>query len=331
MVAAIADVSPALKLLLDGFVDERGHPTSPAVLLVRSATSADRSIDLAGITAFRNAVAAAYILIGRARMVGGANTFGATWSDLFDLHPTTLAKPTALLTHTPALTSFWPNPGVFVGQPNPYLPVHSLRFPPDLYLARSLAAEWGQFFVRRGRKRDAYSRTVFRSLELFYAGASTPWKQQGSLEDYGLQTINWVSAIEVLAQPAKGNVKPTDVLQLLAEYRWTSQALRRRKYKVEIAKKIRPVNAIQKLYMSLYNARSKFVHGDDVGFATLAPRIGKVRPSLLLAAALVYRTALVAYLRRKHAPDRDDDWVREMFDNSAYDRALESLLAGEQP
>ena len=52
--------------------------------------------------------------------------------------------------------------------------------------------------------------------------------------------------------------------------------------------------------MHLYNARSKFVHGDEVSTELLLP-FGEEAPPLLSLASTIYRTAIVAYLE-KHWP-----------------------------
>ena len=61
----------------------------------------------------------------------------------------------------------------------------------------------------------------------------------------------------------------------------------------------------QKIFLQLYSARSKFVHGDKVSERLLLP-FGDDAPPLLSLASTIYRTALLAYLE-KHW--RSEWWV----------------------
>ena len=60
----------------------------------------------------------------------------------------------------------------------------------------------------------------------------------------------------------------------------------------------------QKIFLHLYGARSKFVHGDKVSTRLLLP-FGDDAPPLLSLASTIYRIALMAYL--------DEHWPRDLW------------------
>ncbi len=68
----------------------------------------------------------------------------------------------------------------------------------------------------------------------------------------------------------------------------------------------------QQVYVHLYNARSKFVHGDEVSTELLLP-FGEGAPPLLSLASTIYRTALMAYL--------EEHWPQESTQRLASDES----------
>ena len=85
------------------------------------------------------------------------------------------------------------------------------------------------------------------------------------------------------------------------------------------------------MYADLYVARNAFVHGNPVDFDTLLAKGPKRKVSLPQVAALLYRYALVAFIRRRYPPPIPS--VRNMTrffqdwgDDRAYDEGLLALL-----
>ena len=119
------------------------------------------------------------------------------------------------------------------------------------------------------------------------------------MNEVGLNAVPWATAIEVLAAPQGRNVRKTDCTELIGNVPF-GEELSEAKYKVRINKKQITVTLPQRIFLYLYDARSKFVHGDDVSTELLLP-FGEEAPSILSLASTVYRTALTAYLE-EHWP-----------------------------
>ena len=64
----------------------------------------------------------------------------------------------------------------------------------------------------------------------------------------------------------------------------------------------RHMTVAQKIFLRLYDARSKFVHGDSVSVNLLLSAHDDA-PSVLSLASTIYRTALIAYMDN-HWPNR---------------------------
>ena len=73
----------------------------------------------------------------------------------------------------------------------------------------------------------------------------------------------------------------------------------------------------QRTFLRMYDARSKFVHGDKVSVKLLLPTHDD-GPPLLSLASTVYRTALIAYLETHWPsdPTPDGSSLRELLENA---------------
>lgn len=147
---------------------------------------------------------------------------------------------------------------------------------------------------------------LIRSLEAAYEALSVGFKNYSSLTEVGLDTVHWTTAIEVLASPPDRDVQKWDCTRLIAHAHGFHDAeLRHRKYWVKGKKGRRHTMTLaQKIFLHLYGARSKFVHGDKVSTRLLLP-FGDDAPPLLSLASTIYRIALMAYL--------DEHWPRDLW------------------
>lgn len=139
---------------------------------------------------------------------------------------------------------------------------------------------------------------MFRSLEAAYEALAMRFKNYESLNEHGLGTVPWATAVEVLASPLKRNVDKFDCIQLIGQAPLPlSRQLRARWYSAWNNKKRRreQMNLTQRLFHHLHIARSKFVHGDKVSSKLLLPFGEGTRP-LLTVASTMYRVALISYL-----------------------------------
>lgn len=295
---------PSVGLFLRGFKTYLGERIEPAVMIYRDTTELPAKAGEA-VIAFRNVVALSTVLLGKALYLKDARP-EVSWSDTFDVHPVTPDAEGRLHVDTPAITVFGTkgNRPKFVGVAAPHLSRAGKVLQYDRFLYRALSAEWRRRFREPSRK-DRYGRALFRSLQVAMHAAAVPIKNHGSLYDFGVQLGLWVSAIEILTRHANGNAWEGASLDLLSRAQWDEPKLARARYRISLGKKAkdaRRVNAIQYACHVLYQARNDFLHGNPVRLGRL--RLSRSEEGVMLpaVAAVVYRAALAAYLRPKHAP-----------------------------
>lgn len=307
--------SPGAEVLMGSFRSEHGEPYLPSALIIRSDLEAAINRNVAAIIDFRNAVAMAFILPARARLLKNSGWPTISWAEFFDFHPTTVARNDSLYTFTPAYKAYLIPQENFQAMPSTAVNVSTQLGSYDPFLVEHVGTLWRERYVKPGRD-SLQSRLAFRSLEAAVHGASMAQRNAGSLNEYGMQVSLWVTALEVLARTPGERSSQKKVLNLLDAYPCEDRRLRHRRYRLRFRDRnsrvrFEPGTVTQKLCNSLYEARHRFVHGDHVGIRELVPRIGSTRISTPRAAALVYRAALVARLserfgRRPWSMDPDD-------------------------
>jgi hypothetical protein len=325
-VRSIREEQSVVSQILDSFRStDTGKPYEPAVLLIRrSAPDSVRRSEEA-IVAFRNAVTISVVLRGRAADARGYGAMSTTWPDTFDFHPAQVSAGGRFVILSPALSSLVAKEDPLCFTESPYLPRQGRRIWPDAYLYRTLGVEWKRRYAGNGRS-GQFGQALFRSLEVAYSACAIGAKNQGSIHDYGLQVALWVSAIEILAWPDQRHADFDRVLDLFAKAPLHRQ-LRVRRYSAKRRGKVRKVNALERAYSYLYNARNSFLHGNPVTSSTLFTRSRKAGTPIPRLATTVYRAALTAYLSKRHDPE-----IRSMEDLKArpgelglrmtYDQAL---------
>lgn len=349
---AAAQKSPAVAALLAAFRGPQGETVLPSALMVRESAHEALHRRWEPLVAFRNAAAMSFLLKGRAG--GGGGAMQPTWSDTFDFHPTVPDARGSLSTWSPALHSFGYKPERFLAMPSPHLDRVGRRLFADWTLYELLAREWARRFGPEGVD-DAEGRALWRSLEHAYYALSAALKHQESVHDYGLQLGLWVSAVEILAWRATpgttsaGRADLSAALDLLGEFQWLGEALRREQAVPVRKKETRTLNAVQLLYWHIYRARNDFMHGNPVSAETFfthraegshddsaSDPDSEPPRSLLNLAAVVYRTALVAFLNRRYPRPKDDDETgyaslsRTVFDDWDYSRAVEAGIGASE-
>lgn len=330
-VTAIATREPSAARLLQSFRDLTGQPYHPAVLIAESKLLRRINRDESAIVAFRNALALSIILKERAKAIKNGSSVGPTWSDFFDAFPITIGRRGRLLTLSPAVQGVWLDDTKPISAPAPYLP-HFEQIPSwDHYLWDSLGKLWTKFYSYP-RPNDHLGHRVFRSLELAYQACATPIKNQGSLHDYGVMVALWVSALEVLAHPGKGNVTPEHVINLIGSYQWSGRMLNGPWYDVFVNKgEYIKGKFVQAAYRHLYDFRSKFLHGDRVTERLIRPFPRRRWISVIDVAPFLYRTALVETLRQEFPLPTETNGISaaigyELFDHEDYETALERII-----
>lgn len=287
----ICNSSDEAKKLVEGFTDEQGSQVFPSALIVKSDLLT--KLDLGALVDFRNAVALASTLYPNPPLIAPA------YSDFFDFHPTVLAQEEGLITQSPATLNYSSSDTPFEGKTSPNLPHPDFAIP--FSIDHKILNAFLHFWTLRSRRKKSisFSRALFRSIEVAYQASSTPFKNQGSLHDYGISSALWVSAIEVLtyhlfARPDDRDVLKSDAVTLIGEYDWHSWKLNSKWYKIPGNWPPHKGNLIQNLCMRLYNARNAFIHGNRVTASTLRSHKHKPdAPPLPKTAPAIYRTALI--------------------------------------
>ena len=296
-ISKITEWSTAAKRFLDSFHDGNGKPIAPAVLIVRRDWLPDMGQDAEPVIAFRNAAAVASILRNRARWRPPPYGLpGVSWSETFDYHPVRLRRDGSTFDQwTPALIQFGFQLEGLSLTPDLRVPLEG-RIDTDEHLMDRLGRLWHLRYRRGSARRNAGK--VFRSLEAAYEALSMRFKSFSSLTEIGLDTVHWTTAIDVLASPPHRDVTKWDCVRLIGEWaRFYEKELQAKRYWVRRNRARESMTLAPRIFLHLYRARSKFVHGDKVSSNLLQP-FGDKAPPLTSLASTVYRTALMAFLDR---------------------------------
>ena len=298
-VIEITNWSDAARRFLSSFHDGNGEAIIPAALIIRDDWHRDLSKQVEPVISFRNAVAITSILRVRAGWPSGGWA-GASWSETFDHHPAILRLDGSKFdSWTPALNSIGFRLENLSLTPDLRVPRVDVRIIDDR-LADCLGHVW---HLRYRRKREMHKTAkVFRSLEAAYEALSVGFKNYASLTEVGLDAVHWATGIEVLASPPDRDVKKWDCTRLIAQSQaYSDPKLRHRKCWIKGRGGRRyTMTLAEKIFLHLYDARSKFVHGDKISTRLLLP-FGDDAPPLLSLASTIYRTALMAF-SDKHWP-----------------------------
>ena len=117
-----------------------------------------------------------------------------------------------------------------------------------------------------------------------------------------------------------GDLEVGGIVRLIGQHEFSDRRLQRKKCWMKTNQGRRRMTLAQRVFLRLYEARSKFVHGDKVSVKLLLTP-GDETPPLLSLASTVYRTALMAYLEEHwpQAPTRGPDGtsLRELLEYAA--------------
>lgn len=330
-IKSICESGLSVKKLMNCFIDNYNRKIEPSVLLVNS--KAPESIwNNEALVTFRNIVALSVMLKGWADVRPKGSPSSPLFSNSFDFYPITLGKNGGLIYATPAVNDYHSEDSPLVGMPNNYVPQNSYIMPVfDETIYNLLIKVWHQRFIKPGCN-NFNSRKIFRSIETAYHALSVPIKNQTTLFDIGVNISLWVSAFEILAHPKNEDVYQTTVLDLIGEHRWSIKELNYNRYRAKISKKKSiSVNIAQKLYKELYEARNKFLHGEEVSNTSLFPFKNKNLQQVWTFAPVVYRTALITFLKKSYiATSEKDIFTADNFlqyiNESSYEKCLMQLI-----
>ena len=126
---------------------------------------------------------------------------------LFDFYPfTETTDGSRLIAKSVASLEIWNNVEEFSGQRAPHLPTADrLSFGADRLVLDACLKQWYRRFI--GQKKEWKTRVLFRSLQIAAQASRMPAVGTGSptIHDAGVGIALWVSAMEILSHPRKGN------------------------------------------------------------------------------------------------------------------------------
>jgi len=304
----LAETKPAIKKLVSSFTNQFGQPIEPSALLIRSDAPFARAEEFDSVASFRNALAISCIIDAHVLKLSGGCANCPLWSDYFDFYPFTASRNgDQLCARSAASDSIVGQQRAavclddFRGQSAPHLLIgQSLCFEIDRSVWDGCLQSWKQRFVEKSKIRKL--RVLFRSLEIAYQASRVPGigTRTPTIHEFGVGIALWISALEILTHPGSENGKADlkTVLDLLGNAVWDNGKLKYKRYRIRIRKNERIGGTfIQKLYSELYRARNDFLHGNDVTHQNLYPVKNTAGPMLLQCAPLIYRAALMAFLK----------------------------------
>jgi hypothetical protein len=326
---SLAQASPAVQALTSRFTDQFARPVTPSAILIRK--GAPSTVDFYAVVGFRNAIAISSVIDGHSFRLSKGTAGYPLWSDYFDFYAFTATKDDDLMASSVASTEV-DLPGDFVGQRAPHLPSSDrINFRTDLPVLDGCLRNWDRRFIQD--RREWKTRVLFRSLEMATQASRVPavGTRKPTIHDIGASIALWVSAFAVLSHQRSGKANLMTVLDLLAKAEWEDTGLKATRFKVKYQGKTSKINLIQKLYCELYRARNDFLHGNPVTPGKLFPMSRWGGPTLLHAAPLIYRAALMGFLPFKRPPAKKGDVAAQVAaymtvsrTQSRYERAVAS-------
>jgi len=322
--------SPSLSRMVGNFTDQFGRRTSPSLLLAREGSPLGVSKQDA-VIGFRNAIALSSITYAwQEALVRRLSLNVLKYSNYFDLYPITVSRDhDVLVIRSPSILGM-DDPDDFIGQVSPELATsYRVSDAYDRELLGAIMALWADRFVS-GRLNSWRTRVLFRSLEMAYHATTIPFENDSTIYDYGAKIALWVSAFEVLVRSETEYANLEKVLALLREPRFYWPKLRHRRYAIKIGKRKERVSLAEKLYKSLYVARNDFMHGNPVQVRNLFVNRSQRYQPLTVAAPLLYRQALQAFLRVPRLPEVSDYAISDFMNIRNFEDAF-GALASERP
>lgn len=308
---------PHLKQLINSFKDQFSNKIFPSLLLVNRKFK--KPSDEA-IVAFRNILAISTIAKGFEHRFTNTFTAYPLYSEYFDFYPLTTSKTNEVIYNTPSVIGTVDNLNRFEGQSYPFL-FDTGTVSTDYYcpLLSPLNEIWIKRFISNNGK-NWNTTKLFRSLEMAYQACSIPIKNNHSMYDHGVSASLWISAFEILSHPGgNGRVDIWSVLKLLNNYNWLdNKSIKKKSFHLRNNK----IHLIQKLYFELYNLRNDFLHGNKVTANNIRPFKKSKNKSFIYYALLIYKIALLSFLKNLDNPQVDKN-------TSIEDKLLQRLYRSD--
>jgi len=283
--------------LLDGFLDDFNKSINPSVMIYKEGFP-ENVVSIDSMVSYRNIIAISTILPNWSIDYSEVSPRRPLFSNNFDFYPITLTTDGSLITSNPALESFYSKNAPFIATPSREVPRVEIGFS-DPIIFEPLIQLWKTKY-ETGQDEDFITRKIFRSLEMAFYALSIPTKNESSVYDFGLIISLWISAIEILVNPVDNYVNKFIVLDMLSNHGFKDSDLNKGFSEMVRNKKQVEINFIQKLYLEVYNYRSKFIHGDVIDPKIIKFFKGFQKLSLLNIGPNLYRLILYLVLKENN-------------------------------
>ena len=278
---------PEFKRFLSRFRDTFNQRQRPSVLLLHE-DKLDIYRESEAVAAFRDLLAICCVPYARAMVLkAGRSHLDAKFSNAFAFYPWMIGRDNeSLVATSPALGGFG-GTASFTGRTSPeigYSTIQDLDEP----LLKTLIERWE---IRFGAKEPEWpDRALFRSLNMAYHAAQTPFDAAGTPYDAGRLVGLWISAYEILVHDGK-RANENAVKALLTKTNAQSSDTR------------------VKLCRALYAARNDYLHGNPIQPDTTPDILNHY-------ASVLFRLALTEFLglhrRIPHIPGSGKRWARKL-------------------
>ena len=328
---------PSFANILNGFKDDYNQKINPAVLIFKTDLP-KTAFNTDSICAFRNLFAISTLFIGWVYL-NNYNPISVKYSEVFDFYPLFFGNDGSCLTETPAMSDFRSNDAPFQAEPFRGVPIYQFN---DVYFDKQiyygLLNAWEKRYIEKNNSKKINLSKIFRSLEFAYHSLSMPHKNL-SITDVGINLSLWISAFETLSYPKTGDVKREHIIGLLNKNPLIKSSFKNKEFKYEkYIKKVRTfvkVDILELICNKLYDARNKFLHGDNISGNILRVFNKKsLHNNLYYIAPIIYRYLLFSFLFengfisiKKKTETEDYFWSMENTINNLYNEFILKLLS----
>jgi hypothetical protein len=319
------DNNPYAKALAEKFEDQFRRKATPSFLIV--ADSIPETLrDVEAIVGFRNIFALSTIIKGHEHSLTSTFVAYPLYSDYFELYPITISRNNdRFITGSPSVLGFDDEYKKFRGQTSPSLAGRmSVSTDTGDSLSFLLLTAWERRFLK-GKTNEWGTTALFRSMQMAYQASAMPFKNYATIYDYGSSASLWVSALEILSHPRKGNADLSSVLKLIEQFAWNHKFIKRKMYKISRKKKDR-INLPQRLYKELYDTRNEFLHGNPISTNRLHPFRNKRVPVITKFAPLLYKIALLSFLDQYRDRRKQEDWRKDYISKLLIEETLSEAI-----
>jgi len=275
-VLRLREESSQVDAIMGSFTCSFGKPYEPASILMLLPDQKTSMME--EMLNVRNILAVASLFKAwseRLRTSHGAGTRYYLFSDYFDFCPIVPGPNEMLMATSPFLKGVDEGTS-FKGQCSPIL----------VYPA-SYVCEWdtdianlllGLENLRASNKVSEEMESIFRSLQIAFQAARSPFENRMTIYDYGTRVVLWISALEVLLHAGVPRISRKQVTQFVKECPWLCEHLVENDIPASICNR-------------LYDLRNDFAHGNMI-----SPESGLAFPDLDGSPYLVFVAPLIYWM-----------------------------------